>query len=317
LNNELEAGKSGIIIIYPKDKNNNNVELNDKVLRLFSAYLLSSDYEVIRASQKSTSYLNFEVELNNTGNYVWNVQYNNRKIKFDKNSLNVKPSLCDPDNTLIYFKDKNGEYIELNRETNDTKAYSSYTSPLSLHLIFRDRFSNVITEDQGIKVKDAYLSGNNMKELDWTYRYGYLELDDKNKIENLVTKTGDYAYDFTYTIKTDKEEKTYTLKVNHFGVKDEEDGYGNGDYDLEKSIVEPEIAKFRVGTYYFVSLKLRTKEGLLYYGDFPIENINCDKLEGEKMIHLDVVFIKKIKENIFLHIILNYLRKKKTKSIIL
>ena len=281
-NNELEAGKTGIIIINPKDKNNNNVELNDKVLRLFSAYLLSSDYEVIRASQNSTSYLNYEVELNNTGNYVWNVQYNNRKIKFDKNSINVKPSLCNPDNTLIYYKDKNGEYIELNREAKDSKAYSSYTSPLSLHLIFRDRFSNVINEDQGIRVKDAYLSGNNMEKLDWTYRYGYLELEDKNKIENLVTRTGDYAYNFTYTIKTDKEEKTYTLKVNHFGVKDEEDGYGNGDYDLEKSIVEPEVAKFRVGTYYSVSLKLRTKEGLLYYGDFPIESINCDKLEGGK-----------------------------------
>ena len=281
-NNELEAGKSGIIIIYPRDKNNNNVELNDKVLSKFSAYLLSSDYEVIRAAQISTPYLNYEVELNNTGNYIWNVNYNNRKIKFDKNSISVKPSSCNPDNTLIYFKDKNGEYIELNREKKDSKAYSSYISPLSLHLIFRDRFSNVINEDKGIEVKDPYLSGNNMEKLYWTYRNGYLYLEDKSKIENLVSKTGDSAYDFRYTIVVGEEEKTFVLKVNHFGVKDEEEGYGNGNYDLEQSEVEPTIAKFRVGTYYDVLLKLKTKEGLLYYGDFPTKNINCNSLEPEK-----------------------------------
>jgi hypothetical protein len=281
-NNEIEAGNSEIITISPKDKNNNYVILDDTIKSLFSAYLLSSDYEIIKASQKSfTSYLNYEVVLNNAGNYIWNAQYNKRKIKFDKNSVSVKPSSCKPENTLIYFKDKNGEYIELNTEKGN-KAYSSYTSPLSLHLIFRDRFSNVINEDQRIKVEDAYLSGNNMKNLYWTYRYGYLELEDKSMIENLVTKTGDNAYDFRYTIKTDEEEKTFVLKVNHFGVKDEEEGYGNGDYDLEKSDVDPKIAKFRVGTYYYVSLKLRTKEGLLYYGDFPTENINCDKLDGGK-----------------------------------
>ena len=83
MSNELDAGKSGIVIIYPRDKNNNNVELNDKVLSKFSAYLLSSDYEVIRATQNYISYLSYEVELNNAGNYVWNVQYNNRKIKFN------------------------------------------------------------------------------------------------------------------------------------------------------------------------------------------------------------------------------------------
>ena len=278
-NNELEAGKSGIITIYPKDKNNNNVGLEDNVLSQFSAYLLSSDYEIIRATQNVISYLNYEVKLTNTGKYTWNVQYNKRKIKFDKNTVSVKPSSCEPENTLIYFKDKNGEYIELNTEK-DNKAYSSYTSPLSLHLIFRDSFSNVIDEDKEIKVVNAYLSGNNMDKLDWTYRNGYLELEDKSKIENLVTKTGENAYIFSYTIKVDEEGKTFMLKVNHFGVKDEDEGYGNGKYDLEKSEIEPKIAKFRVGTYYDVLLKLKTEEGLLYYGEFSPENINCDNLAG-------------------------------------
>jgi len=279
MSNELDAGKSGIVIIYPRDKNNNNVELNDKVLSKFSAYLLSSDYEVIRATQNYISYLSYEVELNNAGNYVWNVQYNNRKIKFDKNSISVKPSTCYPDNTLIYFKDKNGEYVELNRENKDSRAYSSYTSPLSLHLIFRDRFSNVINEDQGIKVKNAYLSGNYMENLYWTYKYGYLELEDKSKIENLVSNTGNKAYSFSYTIVVGEEEKTYELKVNHFGVKDEDEEYGNGNYDLDQSVVEPKIAKFRVGTIYEVLLTLKTKQNLTYYGDFPTKYIDCNSLE--------------------------------------
>ena len=282
MSNELDAGKSGIVIIYPRDKNSNNVELNDKVLSKFSAYLLSSDYEVIRATQNYISYLSYEVELNNAGNYVWNVQHNNRKIKFDKNSISVKPSTCYPDNTLIYFKDKNGEYVELNRENKDSRAYSSYTSPLNLHLIFRDRFSNVINEDQGIKVKDAYLSGNFMENLYWTYKYGYLELEDRSKIEDLVSNTGDDAYDFRYTIKVGEEEKTYELKVNHFGVKDKDEGYGNGNYVLENSEVEPRIAKFRVGTIYEVLLTLKTKQNLTYYGDFPTKNINCNNLEPNK-----------------------------------
>ena len=282
MSNELEAGKSGIVLIYPRDKNNNNVELNDKVLSKFSAYLLSSDYEIIRATQIYTSYLSYEVELNNTGNYVWNVQYNNRKIKFDKNSISVNPSTCYPDNTLIYFKDKNGEYVELNKENKDSRAYSSYTSPLSLHLIFRDRFSNVINEDQEIKVKDAYLSGNYMENLYWTYKYGYLELEDKSKIENLVSNTGNKAYSFRYTIIVGEEVKTYELKVNHFGVKDEDEEYGNGNYDLEQSVVEPKIAKFRVGTYYEILLTLKTKQNLTYYGDFPTKNIDCNNLKPDK-----------------------------------
>ena len=279
-NNEVEAGDEEIISISPKDKNNNNVELNEDILSEFSAYLLSSDYEITKASQNIyTSFIFYVVVLNKAGNYAWNVQYNKRKIKFDKNTIHVKPSSCKPENTLIYFKDKNGEYIELNTEK-DNKAYSSYASPLSLHLIFRDSFSNVIEGDTGIEVKEAYLSGNNMKQLEWKYRNGYLELEDKSLIENLVSRTGDYAYIFSFTIKVNEDKKKFEIKVNHFGVKDEEEGYGNGDYDLKKSEVEPEIAKFRVGTYYDVLLKLKTEEGLLYYGDFSPENINCDNLEN-------------------------------------
>lgn len=280
-NDEVKAGENSIIAISPKDKNNNYIELSTEIISLFSAYLLSSDYDVIKASQmSSTSYLNYEISLETTGNYIWNVQYNKRKIKFDKNSVSVIPSSCEPENTLIYFKDQNGEYIELNKEKENDKAYSSYTSPLSLHLVFRDKFSNVIDgEKEGIYVKEAYLSGNNMDKLYWAYRSGYLELEDKSQIKNLVTKTGKSAYDFTYTIKVGQIEESFVLKVNHFGAKDEDEGYGNGNYYLENTEVEPEVAKFRVGTYYDVSLKLKTEEGLLYYGDFSTENIKCNSLD--------------------------------------
>ena len=281
--NPIIAGKTASVIISVKDKKNNNVELNDDILKDFSGYILSDDYEIKKLDPIfiSGSTFKYEKKLDKKGNYQFNIQYNNRKIKCNK--LVVDPSVCKPQNTLIYSRDKNGQYIPFDKKMN---IYSSYTSPLSLYLVFRDEFENIVEENDEIKIEDGYLYGNNMENLYWTYLKGKLDLDlndiqKKNIINHLVTRIGEKSYKFIFTVVYKKENETFYLNVNHFGKREDEDEYGNGDYDLEFCKVEPMEAIFKAGTSFNLLLTLRTKESLIFNGDFDPNYIQCDKIYPE------------------------------------
>ena len=281
-NNPISAGNMASVIISVRDKNNNEIELDTNILNKFSGYILSNDYEVVQLNKEYTSGSRFkyEVELNKIGNYQIIISFNRRKIKCDK--LIVNPSICKPENTLIYSKDKNGEYIKFDGETD---IYSSYASPLSLYLVFRDEFLNTISDIRDISVENAFLYGNNMETLYWTYKNGKLDLDlnlrNKNILEHLVTRIGKDAYNFNFTVKCNNVEKEFNLKVNHFGKKDDEKDYGNGDYVLKYCDVEPKVANFRAGTSFEALLTLRTEEKLIYNGEFNIDYIDCNNLLPE------------------------------------
>ena len=150
LDNEIIAGNKATARVYLLDKFDNYLQLDEEKLKNLSGYLLSKDYEIINADLNSSYYLSFKAETTKSGEYSWNIKYNNRMIKNNKNYFSIKPASCQPNNTLIYSKDKNGNYIEFNGENN---AFSSYNSPLSLHLIFKDKYSNIITDIKGIEVK--------------------------------------------------------------------------------------------------------------------------------------------------------------------
>ena len=279
LDNEIIAGNKATAKVYLLDKFDNYLQLDEEKLKNLSGYLLSKDYEIINADLNSSYYLSFKAETTKSGEYSWNIKYNNRMIKNNKNYFSIKPASCQPNNTLIYSKDKNGNYIEFNGENN---AFSSYNSPLSLHLIFKDKYSNIITDIKGIEVKPAFLYGNNMENLYWTYNNGYLNLDlnDENKkvFEYLVTRINEKSYSFNFTVKSEGILENFYIKVNHFGKKDNEEEYGNGDYILNKCNISTNEAKFRAGRTFNLFLYLRTEEGLLYNGEFNIKYINCDTL---------------------------------------
>ena len=281
LNNPISAGDIASLVISVKDKNNNDIKLDNTTLSNFSGYILSDDYDLTPLKYNLISYSSFDYEelLEKVGTYLFNIGYKKRKIKCDK--LIVYPSKCKPDNTLIFSKDKNGEYIEYNGET---YIYSSINSPLSLHLIFRDEFFNIVNDNKDIKIENAFLYGNNMNYLDWEYNNGelYLDLKDpnnKNAFENLVSRYGNESYHFNFTVDYNGNKKEFTLEVNHFGKKEDEKEYGNGDYNVSLSYVEPKVATFRAGTSYEILLTLKTNENLLYNGEFNIDNVNCDELE--------------------------------------
>ena len=283
----ISAGDIASVTITPKDKYNNDVILGEddtQILSQFKAYIISNNYKKIDVEQNTTKSFKYLAKLDKVGKYQFNINYNGKKIKCDK--LTVNPADCDPENTLIYSRDKNGQYIIYNK---DTKVYSSINSPLNLHLVFRDEHSNIINDNKGIQVENSYLHGNHMEEnLYWTYNNGelYLDLSDSNKkkiLEHLVTRTSDEAYDFTFTVKDKNTNKYYTsdIKVNHFGKKEDEDQYGNGDYALDKCEVSTEVAEFKAGATFVVNLTLRTEYGLIYNGEFNPSYIDCSKLTKE------------------------------------
>ena len=214
IRNPISAGNNVSLIISVKDKNNNDIKLDNNIIKDFSGYILSNDYNLTQLKHNliSSSSFNYEELLEKVGTYQFIVGYKKRKIKCDK--LIVNPSQCKPENTLIYSKDKNGEYIEYNGETN---VYSSFNSPLSLSLIFRDEFLNTVS-DNNIKVENAFLYGNNMNKLDWDYnnRELYLDLKDsknKNMIEHLVSRYGNESYYFNFTVKYTENKKEFTLNI--------------------------------------------------------------------------------------------------------
>ena len=283
IDSSIIAGNKAIAKISPRDKNNNDVSVDGSLLGKFYSYILSNKYEFIIPSQEQLDEKTFkyEKELDKIGTYQYNINYNGKKLKIEK--VVVNPSTCNPENTLIYTKDKNGKYVIYNKETN---AYSSINSPLSLHLIFRDEHNNTISDIKGIKIEKAYLHGNNMKELYWTYSNGALDLDllspDKKKfLEHLVTRTGEDGYTFTFEVEYNNLKSEFNLKVSHFSNKENEKDYGNGDYVLSKCNISTSVAEFMAGTTFEVLLYLRTEDELLYNGDFNIKYINCNELTKE------------------------------------
>ena len=281
LSNSISAGENASLVIIVKDKNNNDVEFDNTILEDFWGDILSNDYILFQLNYSLISNSSFKYEelLEKVGTYRFNVGYKKRKIKCDK--LIVNPSECIPDNTLIYSKDINGEYIAYNGET---YIYSSFNSPLSIHLEFRDDFFNPVNDNKDIKVENAFLYGNNMNNLEWDYNNGELYLDlknpeKKNNIEHLVSRYDNESYNFNFTVNYNNNKKEFTLNVNHFGKKEDEKEYGNGDYDVFLSDVKPKVATFRAGTSYEVFLTLRTNENLTYNGDFNMDNIKCDELD--------------------------------------
>ena len=279
----VTAGNNATAIISPKDKNNNEIIVDDILLGKFFAYILSNKYDFIipseeRYTEKSFKY---EAQLDKIGAFQYNVNYNGKKIKSEK--VVVNPSSCNPKNTLIYSKDKNGQYVLY---TEDTNAYSSITSPLNLRLVFRDDYYNIISNIRGIGVENAYLHGNNMQKLYWAFNNGELYLDllnsnNKKIWEHLVTRTGKDGYTFTFEVEYNTKNKIFSLKVSHFSKKEDESDYGNGDYDLDKCKVIPEVAEFMAGTTFEVLLYLKTEEGLLFNGDFNMNSIDCHELTSE------------------------------------
>ena len=279
----ISAGEVASVIITPKDKHNNDVENDDEILSQFNAYIIFNNYKKIDLDTYTKNPFKYSKELDKVGKYQFNINYNGRKIKCDK--LVVNPAGCEPKNTLIYSKDKNGQYILYNKDTN---VYSSINSPLNLHLVFRDEYSNIINDNKGIEIENYYLHGNNMENLDWSYNNGelYLDLSDSNKkkiLEHLVTRINDKAYDFTFTVKSNNHnDNTFNLKVNHFGKKEDEDKYGNGDYILEKCEISADEAEFKAGSTFTVYLTLRTEYELIYNGEFNPSYIDCSKLNTEE-----------------------------------
>ena len=281
----ISAGDSASIIVTPKDKYNNDVILSeDEILSQFNAYIISNKYEDIDLDYNSEeSSFKYSKKIEKVGKYQFNINYNGRKIKCDK--LIVNPAGCEPINTLIYSRDKNGQYILYNK---DNYAYSSINSPLYLSLTFRDEYSNIINDINGIQLEEYYLHGNSMEKLYWTYNNGelYLDLSNSNKkkiLEHLVTRTNEKAYNFTFTVKNNKNNKNniFNIKVNHFGKKEDEDKYGNGDYILNKCEVNTNEAEFKAGTTYIVYLTLKTDDELIYNGEFNINYIDCSQLTKE------------------------------------
>ena len=277
----IKAGSISSLIILAKDKYNNDVKINQIIVDKFLVFMLSNKYDIIEPKATySDSSLNYKEEIDIIGTYQYIINYNGRKIKCEK--LVVNPSECDPEQTLIYSKDKNGKYIIFDKDDTNNYIYSSYSSPLNLRLEFRDKYSNIISDITAIKVENANLHENNMTPLDWSYKNGELYLDltitsNKKTLEHLVTRTGTKAYIFSFTV-TFENSKQFDLKVNHFGKNEDEEKYGNGDYILEKCEISSDRAQFIAGSSYEIFLTLRTSEGYIYNGDFDTSFINCDTI---------------------------------------
>ena len=279
----INAGNTASINISVKDKYNNDVILNDLIVNEFSVFILPNNSDISSPERSySGSSLKYQIKINKVGEYQFNINYNGTKIKCEK--LVINPSECEPENTLIYSKDKNGKYILFDRYDNDSYIYSSIVSPLSLRFEFRDRYSNIISDTEGIKIENPNLHGNNMDPINWTYKNRELYLDltiysNRKALEHLVTRTGENAYNFSFYITYESISEPFDLKVNHFSKnEDGDEKYGNGDYNLNESEISTNKAEFIAGSSYDIFLTLRTNEGLIYNGDFDTDLIKCNEI---------------------------------------
>jgi len=215
------------------------------------------------------------------GNVKVDVSYDKKqKVDTSKVVIVVVPGDPDPTNSVLsrevstntWTQYKNGD--SFNVDTDEM---------LLLNVTLYDKYKNKITSiPSDSNVVNPLLSGNDMSEIKFTV------VKNSANFDLHFNSNGDYVhtyqhltsgtYDLTYTVTTVLGESAFKY---HVIVKKDDNGHGNGPYDISKCVLKPKNTSFVAGNYEYFSLELRTSKELLYNDDIDLDQDIQIKIDKE------------------------------------
>ena len=281
----IKAGTKPAITIDAFDKYGNKLKINDYLSKFTSTFIDASNEKHTSKGDNNEILQNVlftsETAVTIVGKIKVEVVYDKKeKVDTSKVIIDVIPGDPDPKNSVlsrevsksVFTQYKNGDSFTV--DTNDI---------LILNVSLYDSYNNFISEiPSDVNVINPTMSGNDMSEIkfDVTRRISNFDLDfNRNETyvhiyQHLVSGT----YDFTYTVKTVLGETSFKYNIV---ISKEDNGHGNGPYDLEKCVLKPKNTSFVAGNYEHFTLELRTKKGLLYNDDIDLEKDITIKIDKE------------------------------------
>ena len=281
----IRAGTQAAITIDCYDQYNNALSVKDYQDKFTATFVdagntkheSKSGYDELLKKVVYTTVTNVTI----VGNVKVDVVYD-KKQKVDTSSvvIVVIPGDPDPTNSVLsrevstntWTQYKNGD--SFNVDTDEM---------LLLNVTLYDKYKNKITTiPSDSNVVNPLLSGNDMSEIKFTvvkntanFDLHFNSNDDYlHTYQHLTSGT----YDLTYTVTTVLGEANFKY---HVIVKKDDNGHGNGPYDISKCVLKPKNTSFVAGNYEYFSLELRTTKELLYNDDIDLDQDIQIKIDKE------------------------------------
>ena len=281
----IRAGNQAAITIDCYDQYSNALSVKDYQDKFTATFVdagntkheSKSGYDELLKKVVYTTVTNVTI----VGNVKVDVVYD-KKQKVDTSSvvIVVIPGDPDPTNSVLsrevstntWTQYKNGD--SFNVDTDEM---------LLLNVTLYDKYKNKITTiPSDSNVVNPLLSGNDMSEIKFTV------VKNTANFDLHFNSNGDYlhtyqhltsgTYDLTYTVTTVLGEANFKY---HVIVKKDDNGHGNGPYDISKCVLKPKNTSFVAGNYEYFSLELRTTKELLYNDDIDLDQDIQIKIDKE------------------------------------
>ena len=272
----IRAGSKAAITIECYDKNNNPLNVKDYQDKFTATF-------VDAGTTKHESKSGFEnvlkkvvyttvTTVNIVGKVKVEVVYDKKqKVDTSKVVIEVIPADPDPLNSVMSREVSSGTWTQYKNGDSFTVDTNDM---LLLNITLYDKYNNKIPSiPSDADVLNPLMSGNDMDEIKFT------TVKNKANFDLHFNSNGNYVhtyqhltsgtYDLTYTVKTTLGEAPFKY---HVIIKKDDNGHGNGPYDLSKCVLKPKNVSFVAGNYEHFSLELRTTKGLLYNDDIDVES---------------------------------------------
>jgi hypothetical protein len=271
----IKAGSKAAITIECYDKNNNPLNVKDYQDKFTATFVDAGNTKHESKSGfddiiKKVTYTTVTT-VNIVGNVKVDVVYEKKqKVDTSKVVIVVIPADPDPLNSVLSREVSPNTWTQYKNGDSFTVDTSEM---LLLNITLYDKYNNKIPSiPSDANVVNPLMSGNDMDEIKFT------TVKNKANFDLHFNSNGNYVhtyqhltsgtYDLTYTVKTTLGEAPFKY---HIIIKKDDNGHGNGPYDLSKCVLKPKNVSFVAGNYEHFTLELRTTKGLLYNDDIDTE----------------------------------------------
>ena len=267
--------------IIPKDEYNNGIPIKEIFDKLNIKCIFDNEKLNITTNLDEGNNI---IELKNDnknkkpGNLTWVIIYKNNSNEFIVKINNEE----DIENTKFYIS-FNDTIEEI--EENNTKINLEINTNLALIVKLYDKYSNLIKILNSETVIKAKMYGNDMTPIDFNITgektYFNLLIPENNTEDFLYLVSGD-NYEIEIQLTKGNNKAIFYFPVNLTSSENDE-GYGNGVYNLSHSTFEPIMTKHKMiaGEIYEFFLNLRTEKDLLYHRKLDINEHITYKIASE------------------------------------
>ena len=277
----IELGEISNLTIIPRDEYNNSLPIKEITDKLDIKCIF--DNKTLNITIKSDEENNQIVLSNDNiikkqGNLTWIILYKNNSNEF----IVIIKGDEEIENSKFYISIN--DTIEEIKE-NNTKITFEINPKFAILVKLFDKYSNLIEVLDAATVIKAKMYGNDMMPIHFNItreKNNFNLLIPENNTEDFLYLVSGYNYEIEIQLTKGNNKAIFYFPVNLTSSENDE-GYGNGVYNLSHSTFEPNETSHKMiaGEIYELFLNLRTEKDLLYHRKLDINDHITYKIASE------------------------------------